>query len=81
MRFSTLFFFNPSFIKNMDKPICKDCKYFKSDITYKDYNYGQCTKFGKKDLISGKIIFEDVILARNQDCGVNATYFESKDLP
>jgi hypothetical protein len=81
MCFSTLFFFNPSFIKNIDKPICKDCKYFKSDISYKDYHYGQCTKFGKKDLISGKIIFEDVILARAQECGVNATYFENKDLP
>jgi len=79
MRFSMLFFFNPSFIKNMDKPICKDCKYFKYDITYKDYHLGKCTKFGKKDLISGKIIFEDVILARNQECGQNATYFEKLD--
>ena len=79
MRISTLFFFNPSLIKNMDKPICKDCKYFKLDMTYKDYHFGQCTKFGKKDLISGKIIFEDVILARNQECGENATYFEKKE--
>ena len=79
MRFSTLFFLNPSFIKNMDKPICKDCKYFKCDTTYKEYHFGLCTKFGKKDLISGKIIFEDVTLARDQDCGVNGTFFEKLD--
>lgn len=79
MRFSSFFFLNPAFIKNMDKPICKDCKYFKYDPLYNDYGMGRCTKFGKKDLISGKIIFEDVILARTQDCGVNATYFETRD--
>ena len=79
MRFSTLFFLNPSFIKNMDKPVCKDCKYFKYDTSYKEYHFGQCTKFGKKDLISGKIIFEDVNLARTQDCGVNGTFFETQN--
>ena len=77
MKFSTLFFLNPSFIKNMDKPVCKECKYFKYDSIYKDYGLGRCTKFGKKDLITGKIIFEDVTLARTQDCGVNGTYFET----
>jgi hypothetical protein len=79
MRFSNLFFLNPSFIKNIDKPICKDCKYFKSDTFYKEYAFGRCTKFGKKDLITGKIIFEDVTTARAQDCGVNATYFEMQN--
>jgi len=74
-----LFFLNPSFIKNIDKPVCKDCKYFKYDTFYKDYTFGRCTKFGKKDLITGKIIFEDVTLARSQDCGVNATYFETQN--
>ena len=78
MKFSTFFFLNPSFIKNVDKPICKDCKYFKYDSIYNDYEYGKCTKFGRKNLIDGKIIFEDVQIARLQDCTVNGTYFELK---
>jgi hypothetical protein len=78
MKFSHLFFFNPSFIKNVDKPLCKDCKYFKYDSIYNDFSYGKCTKFGKKNLIDGKITFEDVVLARHHDCTVNATYFEEK---
>jgi len=79
MKFSTFFFFNPNFIKNVDKPICKDCKYFKYDSTYNDFNYGKCTKFGRKNLIDGKITFEDVVKARTDDCGVNAPFFEEKE--
>lgn len=78
MKFSTLFFLNPSFIKNIDKPICKDCKYFKYDTIYNDLNYGKCTKFGRKNLIDGKIVFEDVVAARSNDCTTNGTYFEEK---
>ena len=76
MKFGYLFFLNPSFIKNIDKPVCKDCKYFKYDPIYNDYNYGKCGVFGTKDLVTGKITFEDVITARRMDCGVNGTYFE-----
>ena len=79
MKFSTFFFFNPNFIKNVDKPICKDCKYFKYDSNYNDFNYGKCTNFGRKNLIDGKITFEDVVKARSDDCGVNATFFEEKE--
>jgi hypothetical protein len=78
MKFTTLFFLNPSFIKNVDKPVCKDCKNFKYDNSYNDFMYGKCTKFGSKNLINGKIVFEDVIYARNHECGTNATYFEQK---
>jgi hypothetical protein len=78
MKFSTLFFLNPSFIKNVDKPICKDCKYFNYDTFYKEFEFGKCSKFGRKNLINGKIVFEDVQTARNTDCGVDGTYFEPK---
>jgi hypothetical protein len=80
MKFFHLFFINPSFIKNVDKPICKDCKYFRYDSIYNDYNYGQCTKFGKKNLINGKITFEDVVFARTNDCGVDGTYYEETEI-
>ena len=76
MKFSYLFFLNPSLIKNMEKPVCKDCKYFKYDPVYNDYNYGKCGVFGVKNLITGKITFEDASMARRIDCGENGTYFE-----
>jgi len=76
MKLGYLFFLNPSFIKNMEKPVCKDCKYFKYDPVYNDYNYGKCGVFGVKNLITGKITFEDASMARRMDCGENGTYFE-----
>ena len=76
MKLGHLFFLNPSFIKNIDKPVCKDCKYFKYDAIYNDFSYGKCGVFGKKDLVTGKIIFEDAVFARKNDCGLNGTYFE-----
>ncbi len=27
-------------VHNIDKPVCKDCKYFKYDPIYNDYQYG-----------------------------------------
>lgn len=60
----------------MEKPVCKDCKYFKYDPIYNDYNYGKCGVFGVKNLITGKITFEDASMARRMDCGENGTYFE-----
>jgi hypothetical protein len=79
MKLGHLFFLNPSFIKNIDKPVCKDCKYFKYDDIYNDYSYGKCGVFGRKDLINGKIVFEDVVTARKNDCGINGTYFQHLD--
>ena len=76
MKFGYLFVLNPSFIKNIDKPLCNYCKYFKYDHIYNDYNYGKCGLFGNKNLITGKITFEDVMVAREIECGINATYFE-----
>jgi hypothetical protein len=63
-------------VKNMDKPVCKDCKYFKYDSLYTDYNYGKCTRFSHKNLISGKIVFENVVTARHTFCGENGTAYE-----
>ena len=76
------FAFTNSFInvKNMDKPVCKDCKFFKYDSIYNDYTYGKCTKFSQKNLITGKIIFEHIVTARYEYCGENATYYEKHPL-
>ena len=68
-------------VKNIDKPACKDCKYFKYDSIYNDYNHGQCTRFSNKNLISGKIVFENVVTARFERCGENGTYYDTKPMP
>ena len=64
-------------IHNIDKPVCKDCKYFKSDTVFTDDQYGRCSQFSYKNLISGKIYFYDIVKAREM-CGVNGTFYESK---
>ena len=63
-------------VHNIDKPACKDCKYFKYDSIYKEYEFARCTKFSYKNLISGKIYFEDITKAREEYCSENGTFYE-----
>jgi len=64
-------------IHNIDKPVCKDCKYFINDSVFVDEQYGRCAQFSYKNLISGKIYFQDVTKAREM-CGVNGTLYQPK---
>lgn len=75
--FMFLGFLTPVTIKNLDKPVCKDCIYFKNDF-FMDPNVGQCTKFGYKNILSGKIFHEYAQIVRNDEgkCGVNGTFFK-----
>ena len=63
-------------VHNIDKPVCKDCKYFKYDTIYNDYQYGRCTLFSYKNLISGKIYYHDITKAREHFCVTNGTFYE-----
>lgn len=65
-------------VHNIDKPVCKDCKYFKVDKIFNDDQYGKCTKFSYKNLISGKIYHYDITKAREQFCGTNGAFYEPK---
>ena len=65
-------------VHNIDKPVCKDCKYFKYDPLYNNYEYGRCTMFSYMNLISGKFYFEDIKKAREEYCGTNGTFYEAK---
>jgi hypothetical protein len=65
-------------VHNIDKPACKDCKYFKCDTIYNDFQYGKCTMFSYKNLISGKIYHYDITKSREHYCGTNGTYYEPK---
>ena len=75
LKMFSFFFIN---VKNIDKPVCKDCKHFNYDAIYNDYQFGRCLKFSNKNLITGKITYEDVMKARTLYCGVNGTFYEGK---
>jgi len=61
------------FIKNSGLQSCIDCLYYLSKS-------GRCTKFGEKDIITGKIVHENASRIRYTEnlCGFNANYFEKK---
>jgi hypothetical protein len=75
---------NKQFIKNYNVPICKNCVYFrpyKNDVNF--YDLGQCTKFGKMDIISGLIDYKYAFSCRNNEnlCSFNGTLFEERKHP
>ena len=67
-----LVFFAP-FIKNIDKPVCKDCKYYLFSK--------ECGKFSETDVVSGKKTYEYAKSVRNDitKCGLEAKYFEESN--
>jgi hypothetical protein len=62
------------FIKNIKLPSCIDCQY------YIGKNLGKCSKFGEKDLITGKIVYGSVTQTRFNEnlCSTKGNYFEAK---
>jgi hypothetical protein len=71
-----LLFFAP-FIKNIDKPICKDCKYYKYNPHYNEPQFAKCTFFSEKNIYNGDITHLDLYSARAM-CGLNGTYYIPK---
>jgi hypothetical protein len=68
-------------ITDFDKPICRDCIYYKPSIPFEyDSSMSKCGYFGKKDIISGKIDYDYVDISRNDDnkCGKIGKYFEQE---
>ena len=61
----------PYFIKNQNKPICANCKYFIP-------NKNKCGNFGEIDIITNEYIYEDAIIVRTDDnkCGEDAIFFK-----
>ena len=59
------------FIKNKNKPICANCKYF---IPINN----ECSKFGEINIITNKYTYEDAIIVRTDDnkCGEDAIFFK-----
>jgi hypothetical protein len=59
------------FIKNQNKPICANCKYFVP-------TNNECSKFGEINIITNEHIYEDAIIVRTDDdkCGEDAMFFK-----
>ena len=59
------------FIKNQNKPICANCKYFIP-------TNNECSKFGEINIITNEHIYEDAIIVRNDEnkCGEDAIFFK-----
>ena len=64
------------FVKNIKLPICYECLYYVPGKT----RSGGCSKFGEKDLITGKITYANAIHTRFDEniCGKKGNYFEKK---
>ena len=64
------------FIKNIRLPTCADCNYYIAGTV----KTGKCTKFGEKDIITGKITYENTLYTRLTEnmCSITGHYFEKK---
>ena len=65
----------PYFIKNQDKPICANCKFFIP-------NKNECSKFGNINIITNEYTYEEAIDVRNDHnkCGEDAIFFKKNNL-
>ena len=75
-------------IQNINVKSCKNCIYFRPSLMKLDeeslYTFGKCEKFGRKDIVSGKIHYTFADLCRNDElkCGHKGKYFsKSKYAP
>jgi len=59
------------FIKNQNKPICANCKYFIP-------TNNECSKFGEINIITNEHVYEEAIIVRKDDnkCGEDALFFK-----
>jgi hypothetical protein len=69
-------------IKNFNIPACKNCIYYKPNTLYGGFTspFNKCTKFGEKDIITGKITYNYADDCRNDEakCGKEGKYFEEE---
>jgi hypothetical protein len=63
-----------NYIKNQNKPICSNCKFFIA-------NKNECGNFGDINIISGKYTYENAISVRNNEdkCGQDAIFFKKNN--
>jgi len=64
-------------IKNYNAVLCKNCIYYKQE----SYGLDKCIKFGKLDIVSGKIEYDKAYKCRlnPNSCGMEAKYFQKRN--
>ena len=90
MKYSYLFFISllttsnsEKMIKNILLPSCKNCIHYQPSIINLDYtaSYNTCGKFGRKNIITDKIIYDYAESCRKDkdQCGEEGKYFEKDE--
>ena len=76
-------------IQKTKKPFCVDCIHYIDykyenpyDEIYDNYKLGKCSKFGEKNLVTGKMEYDDALSCRKMylKCGESGYYFEKTTL-
>lgn len=80
------FIFKDPNIINGDLPTCSRCIHYRPDFLFflpVNNHFGKCSKFGEKDIITGKInyIYADYIRNDENKCGINGRMFEPRKFP
>ena len=69
-------------IKNYNKPVCANCKFYKSE-SYDNYysTFSKCVKFGEKNLKNGNIAYEFSDSCRKDisKCGEDGKEYEKEN--
>ena len=67
------------YVDSLRHPLCKNCVYYKPSFL-NSYNFGECTKFGKKDNKTDVLVYQYTHICRDNEneCGKNGTYFQRK---
>ena len=68
-------------IKNIEKPACVNCKFYKPEnYNTFDSTLNKCLKYGEKNIHDGKIYYEFVSMCRRNEekCGENGLNYEEE---
>jgi hypothetical protein len=68
------------FIRNSKLPICSRCIFYQETIINKKKQI-LCTKFGVKNIVSGSIVYDNVLESRldNDKCGEKGEHYIEKN--
>lgn len=69
--------FRRDFIRDLEKPSCVECIYYKPDYTAVSV-FDKCTQFGGKDLHTGDILYDyaDSVRRDETKCGKVGKYYK-----
>jgi hypothetical protein len=69
-------------IKNINIPSCRNCIYYKPETHYDfESELNKCEKFGEKNIISNKILYDFANSCRNDElkCGKEGKHFQQEE--